>query len=277
MHDPVIIIGAGRSGSTLVHNALDAHPDIAMRSEANFMLAHLWKHLWTEPSQNFYDWHVYQTLRERDAGLTPGEFVRRREAGDEAVESLRARKRDETITLVRQTFMAAVGTAGSRWWGFKEIWNGHRSHRHDWAVYRDVFPGAVWVQSVRHPFEFVRSLADRGDEAFTFDYLAYNLIDWVQMVERSRELTSSGRYHEFRMEDFLATPDTILRPVLDLIGCPWSDRCIDAADTQYYGEAYREPTHSPWPAGDAGRLLETPGLKPLMDELGYELPEAYRS
>jgi len=43
---PIIIIGAGRSGSTLLHAMLDAHPDIRMLGEFEYATFDLWRAFW---------------------------------------------------------------------------------------------------------------------------------------------------------------------------------------------------------------------------------------
>src|ERR1700733_11625074 len=46
---PVIIIGPGRSGTTLLDAALGEHPDMYMIGETQFLVQRVWKTLWEFP------------------------------------------------------------------------------------------------------------------------------------------------------------------------------------------------------------------------------------
>ena len=43
---PIIVIGAGRSGTTLLKRILDAHPAISFAGETKFLTARLWLEAW---------------------------------------------------------------------------------------------------------------------------------------------------------------------------------------------------------------------------------------
>lgn len=51
---PVIVIGAGRSGTHLLERMLNAPPDILMYGETRFLVPRMWHQLWDEsPLQRF--------------------------------------------------------------------------------------------------------------------------------------------------------------------------------------------------------------------------------
>ena len=43
---PLLVIGAGRSGSSLLTGILDAHPEICFKGENLFLLPKLWQVVW---------------------------------------------------------------------------------------------------------------------------------------------------------------------------------------------------------------------------------------
>ena len=48
IQSPIITIGAGRSGSTLLQRMLNKHPIITFFNENSFPVAHLWFELWQD-------------------------------------------------------------------------------------------------------------------------------------------------------------------------------------------------------------------------------------
>jgi hypothetical protein len=96
---PIIIIGAGRSGSTLLDRMLDAHPDIHMLGETNFITTMLWKSL--------LDRRKRHLLTVTDSEAILAELKR---LGD-----------IEQRTIAE---LFELNSAGKSRWGMKEIWNG---------------------------------------------------------------------------------------------------------------------------------------------------------
>lgn len=213
---PLLIIGAGRSGSTLLARALGAHARISMRGETDFLTFRLWEQWW---GRRFWlDWERFVETRPTSSRdpcppLTPDEEARHRDR----IGRIIARAVAETLA---PDPAAAV-------WGFKEIWNGSQNHDHQWDAYDAVFPRAVWIHLVRHPLDYVRSCVAWNRDELTAEQARHRLIDWLGIVERSRQRAIRGsRFVELRYEDLAASPRASLEGVLSAAALAWDERCL---------------------------------------------------
>jgi hypothetical protein len=145
-------------------------------------------------------------------------------------------------------------------WGFKEIWAGSDSFPYGWELYRGAFPNAWYVHSVRHPLDYLRSSVSHSGTAAPDEQGAiYALGQWVAMVRHARTLRSTGRYLEFRMENF----DAELPRILEALDLPPHPACTAAAGFRYLPSARRQISVS------AGAIDRVEGLRALAEELGY--------
>lgn len=213
---PLLIIGAGRSGSTLLARALDAHPHVSMKGETDFLAVRLWEQLW---GRRFWlDWERFVATRPSSSrDPRPPLNVAQEAQQRERIGRIVARAVAETL---------APNPAAAAW-GFKEIWNGSQNHDHPWDAYDAVFPRAVWVHLVRHPLDYVRSCVAWNRDELTADQARHRLIDWCGMVERSRQRAACGeRYVELRYEDLIASPRAALERVLSTAALAWDEKCL---------------------------------------------------
>src|SRR6478672_9075049 len=108
---PLLVIGAGRSGSSLLARILGSHPDICFDDENGFLLPKLW-HL------------VWEKRRPRPIGVGPDS---RLHITDNAERNLK----DRLAPLLAQAFVSILGIdPNCGHWGYKEVWNGSASHRY---------------------------------------------------------------------------------------------------------------------------------------------------
>lgn len=213
---PLLIIGAGRSGSTLLARSLGAHPLISMKGETDFLTSRLWGQLWAR--RFWYEW-------ERFVATEPASSQDPRPIPDESEES---RQRERIGRIVARTVAEILAPdPAAPVWGFKEIWNGAQNHDHPWETYDAVFPRAVWVHLMRHPLDYVRSCVAWNRDDLTAEQARHRLIDWCGMVDRSRQRAScSPRWVELRYEDLTASPRVCIERVLGACSLQWSDECL---------------------------------------------------
>ncbi|HYA65391.1 MAG TPA: sulfotransferase, partial [Burkholderiaceae bacterium] len=115
---PLIIIGNAGSGSTLLERTLSAHPDIEMKGELNFLIAHAWA--------AFERADANTILRGLSRHFDADPDLETRIKGDSAqFQELLGHLRDEEFerrgTVLRQVIAAwfCLDESHSPFWGFK--------------------------------------------------------------------------------------------------------------------------------------------------------------
>jgi hypothetical protein len=270
--DPIVIVGAGRSGTTRLNAVLGAHPDVFMIGETSFLLPRLWAAFQERPDYSRPKAGLARLARETrpEWRRIPWWKFWYQEIGRdlsrlgpvacdvEAAESAR-------LERAFGDFFAEVmipPALRKRRWGFKEIWAGGDSFPYDWTIYRAAFPAARYVQSIRHPFAYVTSMISNMHAPDpSEDEVVYALEQWVRMVAHARELRDTGRYLEYRMEDF----DGELPRVMTALELDLHPDCVEAARGHYLPSVRRQIEI---PARAVERAT---GLRPLAAELGYDL------
>jgi hypothetical protein len=262
---PIIVIGVGRSGTTLLKRILDAHPAISFAGETNFLTARLWLEAWGD--RFWYNWARYNETEPASArGAMPDIPV-------EVVERERSRIGRLIAATVRDLLLIGDTPA----WGFKEIWNGTSCIEYDWGSYDVVFPRALWVHLIRHPFSFARSCASWNEDRLTLPYLEDRLRDWTTCALTSRRRAVTGNYLEIRYEDVVRDPAETLSPVLSRAGIQWHSDCVHAMKTWHLVSSPQSDDRLVLEKADIGRLIDAiPGLGSLMAELSYPPPHQFK-
>lgn len=263
IQSPIIVIGAGRSGSTLISRILNAHSAIDFKGETSFLLLRLWVEIWHDRFWLNWPRHVAtgphcaaDPLPPMPADALAAERMR--------VGALVAELLSNLLRVDRKHHV----------WGYKELWSGLPQYKHDWRAYDAVLPGAHWLHLVRHPFDFARSCAAWNGTHLTHDYLRNMLANWVDMLVCHRQRSTTGRYQEIRTEDLIQDPRSVLSPVLQTIGLAWQtpmDMVVKAKtmSSQHAGEKGTSLTRD-----DAEALIaQVPGLSAAMRSCSYLPPE----
>ncbi len=261
---PLIIIGAGRSGTTLLDAVLDAHPDIAMRGEFQFTVSRLWHQFWDIPAASAErDRRIKAFMAEKNQPLSSDD-------ADEAIyRFVREEETQRTADIIKfalDQFYEITALKKPRW-GFKEIWMGSDGD-HTWLPYDAVFPDAHYVHIVRDPYDYARSHADWLREPLTLDRLRQNLINWVQCFAKNRPRRETGRYHLISYEAMVASPESVLTPLLQAIGLDWHEAMKKPFGHKILASGYR----SSMPEGGYGLYETIPDLAAFMALLNYPRP-----
>jgi hypothetical protein len=262
VRSPIILIGAGRSGSSLLVDLLGSHPGIHMLGgEMELTVGRLWDCLWGTSA-------AVEARSRLPQAAPAGEPL-----SDAAiVERARAAERDARArvhALIRDTLDRLFGVSDSprAYWGFKEIWLDSRSP-YSLDLYDAVFPGAFYLHLVRDPFACARSAADWNRRPFTAEELREQLTGWVDCLETNRAAARTGRYLLLTYEALVADPRRALEPLLGRLGLAWDDACLAALKRDHVPSLRR----SPFPRRADKLAARVPGLQRLMAELGYSAP-----
>lgn len=246
--NPVIIHGAGRSGTTLTLGILRANRAFYIPDELNFLLPRIMKTVWNDTKFLPYwlgqnrcriqafgcDWIdllsdtlaeprnntplinlLLQNNKHKDAEplLTP--FIQEEET---RVSRLIGDFMLDLLIQDKENYVA---------WGFKEIWNGvPTSDNWPWDTYFKVFKQPKWVHVVRNPIDWIYSLAGNCEvERPSKEFIRQNLEYWVQINNRSLELTG-GTSTLIKYEDLIKDPLETIQRLCEFIGMDYSDEML---------------------------------------------------
>jgi hypothetical protein len=203
--DPVFVLCAGRSGSTLLRFLLDAHPDLACPPETRLptmcaQIASVWLQLSGSP-----------VPKERADGLPP--------VPEPALAGIR-----HTVRLMVEPYLAQ---RGKRRYCDKSL--GAAEHV---DVLRAVFPAAKFLCLYRHPMDVIASGIEAcpwGLNGFGFDSyadssprnsvkaLAQFWTDNAALILAAEERLG-GSAHRVRYEDLVADPETVADRIFRFLG-----------------------------------------------------------
>lgn len=276
---PIIIIGAGRSGSTLLGHALNAHPDIIMIGETRLMTNSLWK--------DFHRWRAYATYSE---DFILAHRARHAQKGDQSFgaaifealkswkltspfvaylgkitgsaatkedhkkndlkednmgiqEEWRAEEKKRLGAVILNTIVdvfALREREDKKYWGMQETWvGGDVKEVVDWSIYDYAYPEALWVHIIRNPFDYAKSAIVRNNIEFTPATIYNQLLVWERTIRKSRQRSNADRWVEIKYEDLVSNPQEHMRKILEKLGLTWSDSCL-APFTVYWGSTPKQ-------------------------------------
>lgn len=217
---PLIVLGVGRSGTTLLRVMLDRNTKVAIPDESFFMLPLARRHRGRVEAAPFYE-DLRRLPRLREWGLSP--------------EEVRPRLRDgmttgEAIGAIFETYAEKQGKP--RWGDKTPLYMQHlpRLER--------LFPDALWLHLVR----------DGRDAALSFLALppgfsgrtwaqphtvAQFAARWKVEIDAARALgrRSPARYLELRYEELVLEPERELRRICEFAGLPWEPEMLAYSDS----------------------------------------------
>jgi len=274
---PIIIIGAGRSGTTMLSAVLGEHPDVYAAGETSFLLMRLWEEFFRRP-EYVNEFRISKLIKNTRAEwrdmlwlpfrqmLTEGE-IRAEELANAICIS-----EEKRLSQCLGRFMAeslVPPELRRRFWSFKEIWNGSTSFPYGWDRHNLAFPKARFVHIVRHPWMWARSYFLNMKEVPSKNDFIFALSNWVSMVETACQQEPLGsRYTMVKLEDFKADPVSSVSALLSFLELPDNARCHAAAGYEYL------PSHGnlALPRLSDKEVESIPRLVSLMERFGYSPP-----
>jgi glycosyltransferase involved in cell wall biosynthesis len=208
---PIFIVGAQRSGTTLLRYMLSSHPRLYIPPESNFIPRFFQKQPCTPMSRQqaiqiagmllayrpfFRDWHgerlAPETFVNSLPDLTPAAFV-------DTLYTHYARQHD-----------------AQRWGDKSPIYTEHID------LLAEIFPTAQFIHIIRDGRDTALSMqkAYQGKRFFYVD-LYYAGRTWKRRVNKARAagyLLGADRYYELHYEHLVANPDTLLSEICDFLG-----------------------------------------------------------
>jgi hypothetical protein len=213
---PFFIVGADRSGTTLLLVMLDRHPDVAIPGEGHFIPI-----LWRQRDRYGTDDRVEDVDRFL---LDLAAFPTFRYWGL-SVESVRRElQTEEPLTLTRAIEAAYRGYARSKG---KARWGDKTPEYVDHIpLLAGLFPEARFVHMIRDPRDVALSSVALGK---LHRHPATSAFLWSRKVRRGMEaagLLGTNRYHELHYEALLDDAERELRHLTDFLALPFDARML---------------------------------------------------
>jgi len=203
------IVGANRSGTTLLRMMLDAHPLLTIPPETHF---------------------VPDVIDAADEGATPERIVEvmtsHREWGDFNLEA------DEVLARLRAADELTAGAALRSFYGLyaervgKERW-GEKTpgYATNMVQIQGALPEARFVHLIRDGRDVALSAMDRAKKPLTANQVAKR---WKRRITKARKQKRKLRhYTEERYEDLILDTEPTLRRIAEFCDLPWDEGMLD--------------------------------------------------
>ncbi|HET6566635.1 MAG TPA: sulfotransferase [Rhodothermales bacterium] len=237
MESPVFIVGASRSGTTLLRLMLNAHSHLALPQELKYFNSF--------PHLDWPNWRRPQ-LREEQYRRFVRHFLERRQHIFDSVgiRDLDRQILDSHSRDLREPYRVAVEAWASHFG--KQRWGEKTPHNLYYVdILHDMFPNARFIQIVRDPRAVVASMNNSvyfpGDTAF-------NALNWLQAVtvgyELVRNTVPESQLLTLRYEDIVADPAGCLQATCGFIGERFEPAMLDfhRDSSRYMGTVIRTET-----------------------------------
>jgi len=241
--EPIFVVGAPRSGTTLLQLILDSHPDIAMNGEVHFFdqVLQLRAQIPDLCAAGAVE-HFFAQLPRIDAFQYLPNLASQ-------LGEVRARLASDARPTYERFFLymleAPALAAGAKRCGEKTPEN----IRYLPDLTR-ILPTAKIVHIVRDPRDVVSSLLKMpwAPQGVVANALKWK-IDMLFMRDFKRD---GGRVHELRYEDLLEHPEATLHALCEFIGVSWTHQML-----QFHSIAHGRIKDEPWKRGTSRQLNES--------------------
>ena len=221
MEEPIFIIGASRSGTTMLRLILNAHPNIAIPDELKYFnsLPHTVDlRAWRTPamSSESYDSWVKRYFHERQ-NVLKGVNV------EDIIENIRCRATKDLRAPLSIAMAHYAARHGKKRWGEKTP---HNIFYVD--VIHDMFPAGKFIHLVRDPRAVVSSMNcspyfahDSAINALNWRHAIRSGVSYFNLIRTSKELLT------IRYEDLVSHPETTTRTICEFVGEEFSSVMLE--------------------------------------------------
>jgi hypothetical protein len=225
---PFLIIGAQRSGTSLLSRILNQHPCIAVPGESFFFNTF-------GPLRRFYGDLAVPENRDRLIDDALSTFKIRDWTPPPTRAAVHAKLREPTLGGVFRAILDAwTETQGKRRWAEKTP-----QHVLHWREVREALPDVPLVHIVRDGRDVALSLIAAHFGPKTVYAAAKRWRRYLAAIEAIKATIEPGLLHEIRYEDLLQRPEEVLTGLCDFLGEQYSPRMLEFhKDATAYGNGY---------------------------------------
>lgn len=208
------VVGAGRSGNTLLRLMLDAHPEMAIPPETFSILKAVWKERDNETLQQHFVDMVTSHRRWKVFHLD-------RKALERRISEIDPFSRADAIRAFYELYMEAHGKSR---WGDKTP-----PYINKMTKIQKAFPEAHFIHLIRDGRDVALSIQGLSFGPNTIDEAA----DWWNInVLRAREQAPYlSHYVEVRYEDLIRDTESVLHMICEFIDLRWDRQMLDYHQT----------------------------------------------
>ena len=240
---PVFIVGMPRSGSTLVEQILSSHPDVYGAGEVKYLARALGQLRDRFPSLPKYP--------DMMAKITPAQL-------------------DITAKNYQQALAQGAGNA-------KRITDKLLTNYFFLGLINLLFPKAKVIHTQRNPVDtclsgFTKLFKDDMPHSYDLSELGRYYAKYRELMEHWEQVLPEGFLTTVVYEDVVADTEKEARRLIEFLGLPWDDRCVDFHKSE-------RPVKTASVAQVRKPIYKTsverwrkygPGLQPLVDAVGWK-------
>ena len=195
---PTFIVGMPRSGSTLVEQIISSHPEIYGAGEVKYLSRSL--HMLRD---RFPSLPKYPQMMEK---ITPAQM-------------------DIAANTYLQSLIATSGDA-------KRVTDKLLTNYFFVGMINLLFPNAKIIHTLRDPVDtclsgFTKLFKDDMPHSYDLTELGHYYRKYREVMEHWEQVLPEGAMITVRYEDVVADTEGQARRLIDFLGLPWNDKCVD--------------------------------------------------
>jgi hypothetical protein len=278
LFNPIFIVGAPRSGTTLLQYMLRSHPDIYFPTGESHFIIPLYRNI-----ENFGDLKKPENIRcvlkamyKLSANFLDNDLHGIKFNIAQLTNELLAEEQDSISKIISTLFQKNANAQGKSRWGDKTPY---------YVLHMDkllkMFPSAQFIHIIRDGRDCTLSMFERKN-----DFGVYNTFFaakyWEIYVERGRCIgkeLGDEIYHEIHYEDLLNTPEKILKEICTFLNEPYNDKILhykrseEAGKTPLLQKSLQIDNQAKWKTNMTTRQIRIfeGAVNRTLTEFGYPL------
>ncbi|RMG87653.1 MAG: sulfotransferase [Bacteroidetes bacterium] len=247
----VLVGGSGSTGSSLLQNILNRHPDIFAGPETRlFIYPHLFHH-WNRYKTRLTG-RTLRTIRSHGWSVRGRADLLQPEFGWEAEALERAIRQSDSIAGFAEVFFGKpLRERGARVWVEKTPQNAC-----SFRVFPQYFSGGKMIQTLRNPYDVMASLHARGFNAY--EAAGY----YIYHTSAAASLHDHPDWYAVHYEDLVTRPAETVEALLGFLGLPFDRVILFPSETEKANplrlEGWNHSERGPIATSSVGRFQKLP-------------------